>query len=129
MFTAHDAIKQAEPVLAVPNVSEDGLDSHWQAIIRVAEFAETEPDLLWAFALKWGFSPDPELCQAVAACLLEHLLQFHFTYLFPKVAAAAREDQLFADTFLRCWEFGQTEEAANAARFQALKEELASSRR
>jgi hypothetical protein len=124
MFTARDAIEEAESILAGPAGPDEGEDPRWQAVIRVAEFAETEPDQLWAFARKWGSSPDPDLRQAVATCLLEHLLEFHFAYLFPKVAAAARQDPLFADTFLGCWEFGQTGEPENAAQFRALMAEL-----
>ena len=124
MYTAHHAIEDAERILHEEAPSEEGDDPRWQAIIRVAEFAEDEPDLLWTFARKWGSQPDPDLRQGVASCLVEHLLQFHFSYLFPRVAAAAREDPLFAETLLGCWEFGQTEEPDNAARLRALKEEL-----
>ena len=124
MWNAQSAIDEAEPVLTAPNVSEAGMDSHWQAVIRVAEFAESDPDPLWEFARKWGASPDPDLRQAVACCLLVHLLQYHFEYLFPKVEVAVREDPLFADTFAGCLEFGQTEQAENRARFRALKKEL-----
>ena len=125
MYTAAQAIKQAEAILAAnPPPSEDQ-DLRWSAIIRVAEFAETEPDALWLFARRWGSSRDADLRDAIASCLLEHLLEFHFSYLFPKVEAAAREDPLFADTFLGCWEFGQTGEPANAARFHTLQRELA----
>jgi hypothetical protein len=124
MWTVQSAIEEAEPILAAPNVSEAGIDSHWQAVILVAEFAESDPDPLWDFARKWGTSPDPDLRQAVACCLLEHLLEFHFGYLFPKVAAAARQDPLFADTFLGCLEFGQSEEPENRAQFRALRKEL-----
>jgi hypothetical protein len=124
VWTARHAIEQAEQVLAASTAPTDGADVRWSAIIWVAEFAETDPDELWAFALKWGSSPDADLRQAVASCLLEHLLEFHFATLFPKVAAAARTDSRFADTFIGCWEFGQTKEPTNAAQFHALKEEL-----
>jgi hypothetical protein len=90
----------------------------------VAEFVETDPEPLWAFARRWGSSPDPDLRQGISSCLLEHLLQFHFTLIFPRVAVLARKDPLFADTFLGCWVFGQTEEPANRAQFDALKTEL-----
>lgn len=124
MWTARLAIEEAEAVLADLHQTGSDSDLHWQVIIRVAEFVETDPKELWEFARKWGSSQDADLRQAVASCLLEHLLQFHFAELFPQVASAAREDPLFADTFLGCWEFGQTEEPANAVRFHALKAEL-----
>ena len=124
MLKVSDAIRDAEEILPGEPVPDEGNDPRWQAIIRVAEFAETDPEELWGFARRWGSSPDEDLRQAVASCLLEHLLEFHFTELFPRVAAAAREDPLFADTFLGCWDFGQTTEPQNLAQFQALKAEL-----
>lgn len=124
MWTVDDAIADAEEVLPGEPAPDGEVDTRWQLIIRVAEFAATDPEPLWAFARRWGSSPDPDLRQGISSCLLEHLLQFHFTLIFPRVAALARTDPLFAGTFLGCWEFGQTEEPANRAQFNALKAEL-----
>jgi hypothetical protein len=60
----------------------------------------------------------------VATCLLEHLLEHHFAAYFPQVEELARSDALFGDTFLRCWQFGQSAEVDNARRFQALRARL-----
>lgn len=124
MFTVHDAIAEAENILSGTPAPDPDDDPRWQAIIRVAEFVESDPEPLWQFARRWSSSPDEDLRDAIAACLLEHLLQFHFVTMFPRVVAAARADAAFADTFLRCWPFGQAEEPGNAARFDALKVEL-----
>jgi hypothetical protein len=124
MLTARIAITEAEPILAGPPGPATGQDPRWQAIIRVAEFVESEPDELWHFAQRWGASPDPDLRAAIATCLLEHLLEHHFTYLFQRVAAAARADPRFADTFLQCWRFGQTLEPQNAAQLDGLVRDL-----
>ena len=124
MWNADQAIADAEEVLPGKAAPEGQVDPRWQFIIRVAEFVETDPEPLWAFARRWGSSPDPDLRQGISSCLLEHLLQFHFTLIFPRVAVLARTDPLFAETFLGCWEFGQTEEPANRAQFDALKTEL-----
>ena len=124
MLTARIAISEAELVLAGTPGPSTGEDPRWQAIIRVAAFAETDPDELWQFALRWGSSPDEDLRAAVATCLLEHLLEYHFKYLFPTVAAAARADSTFADTVLRCWKFGQTQESQNASEFDELIRDL-----
>jgi hypothetical protein len=37
---------------------------------------------------------------------------------------SALADPLFADTFRRCWQFGQAREPGNAERFTALAERL-----
>jgi len=58
----------------------------------------------------------------VASCLLEHLLELHFTRFFPEVEAHVRRNAVFADTISRCWKFGQADEAPNSARFDALLE-------
>ena len=79
---------------------------------------------MWAFIRRWGGHSQEDLRDAVATCLLEHLLEYHFEIYFPQVEALALADSLFGDTFLRCWQFGQAEEADNAARFEALKTRL-----
>ena len=66
----------------------------------------------------------PIVTALLAACILEHLLQYHFASIFPRVEAAARRDPRFADCFSHCWEFGQTEEPENRRRFDALKIEV-----
>jgi hypothetical protein len=124
MWTARAAIEEAERVLPGQAAPEKEVDVRWQAIIRVAEFTTTDPDELWQFARKWGASDDADLRQAIGSCLLEHLLQFHFDVIFPRVEVAVREDARFAETFLGCWEFGQTEEPENQRRFRALRVEL-----
>jgi hypothetical protein len=123
-MTVTEAIARAEDVLPGQAAQDQASDPRWQAIIRAAEFVESDPEPLWNFARKWGSSNDEDLRAAVATCLLEHLLEHHFTLLFPRVVNAAREDSLFADTFLRCWKFGQAEFPANAAQFDALSAEL-----
>ena len=124
MWTATKAIAAAEDVLPGTKASDPGNDPRWQAIIRVAEFAESDPDELRRFALKWGIHDDEDLRAGIAACLLEHLLQYHFEQIVPLVAAAAHANPRFANTFLRCLQFGHALEPGNAARFQALQDEL-----
>jgi hypothetical protein len=127
-MTAAQAIAEAERVLAQPPVRGGEVDRRWQALIEVAEFVATEPELLWRFVQRWGASDDDDVRAAVAACLLEHLLEHHFDRLFPRVEQAVR-DPLFADTFSLCWKYGQSALPANAARFDALRAVLATGRR
>ena len=118
-----EAIRVAEALLpGVP--ADEGLDPRWQAIIAVGEFIESEPGAVWAFIRRWGVHPQEDLRTAVATCLLEHLLEYHFDTYFPQVEQLALADPLFADTFGRCWQFGQALETGNAERYASLAEKL-----
>jgi len=119
-----EAIADAERVLARNTKHDDGVDPRWQAIIRVAEFIPDEVDLVWAFAEKWGGVCDPDLQAAVATCLLEHLMEHHFDYIFPMVAVQAKRDAIFASTLRRCWKFGQAERTESSAALDELLNEL-----
>jgi len=104
-------------------------DPRWQAIIKIEDFVKDEPDAIWGFVLRWASSLDEDLRDAVATCLLEHLLQHHFARFFPQVEEAVRTDRVFAKTFRLCWKFGQAAESGNAERFDALRTECSRSDR
>jgi hypothetical protein len=116
-----EAIREAEALLPGAPV-ENGRDPRWQAIIAVGAFIESDPEAVWEFVRRWGRNPQDDLRDAVATCLLEHLLEHHFGAYFPRVEELTRADPLFADTFRRCWQFGQALEPGNAERFVALAE-------
>jgi hypothetical protein len=118
-----EAIREAETLL--PGVPvEEGQDPRWGAIIAVGEFIESEPDAVWGFVRRWGGHPQEDLRDAVATCLLEHLLEHHFAAYFPLVEQHALADPLFGDTFQRCWQFGQALEPGNAGQFAGLFKRL-----
>ena len=120
-----EAIRLAEALLpGVP--ADEGKDDRWQGIIAVGEFVASEPEAVWGFIRRWGGHPQEDVRAAVAACLLEHLLEHHFGAFFPRVEELAVADRLFGDTFCRCWPFGQAQEPGNAERFLALRERLRS---
>jgi hypothetical protein len=123
-----DAIKSAEQLLPGHAAPEGKSDPRWQAIMKIEDFVEEEPDTIWSFIVRWGNSTDKDLRTAVATLLLEHLLEYHFDRYFPQVEEAAQNDVLFADTFLRCWKLGQAAEAGNAELFEALKAECQGNR-
>jgi len=118
-----DAIASAERILPGEAAPEDTRDPRWQAIIAVGHFIQEEPDAIWSFILRWGSSPDEDLRTAVATCLLEHLLEYHFTRFFPQVEEVVRSNPMLADTFSRCWKLGQAKEEDNAKRFDGLQAE------
>ena len=122
-MTFNEAIEQAERILPDEAAPEGEADPRWQAIIEVGMFIDAEPDAVWFFALRWGCHSDEDLRTAIATCLVEHLLEGHFDTIFPRVKDAVESSLLFADTFSRCWKFGQAKEIGNAERFDRLHEE------
>ena len=120
------AIARAERILPGTPASEDKRDPRWQAILRVGEFIEAQPEAVWQFAHRWGKHAQADLRMAIATVLLEHLLEYHFELLFPRVRQAALSSPRFADTLGSCWLFGQAEVPKNATRIDRLKRELRS---
>jgi hypothetical protein len=118
-----DAIKFAESVLPGRPAPDGETDVRWQAIIAIGEYIESNPEEVWQFAAKWGRIADRDLQNAVATCLLEHLLEHHFDLLFPHVQSLAKSDRDFANAFLGCWKFGQADAPGNRERFDGLMAE------
>jgi hypothetical protein len=119
-MTVEEAISEAEAILPDRCADEGETDPRWQAVICVAEFIETDPEPVWAFALRWGRSSDDDLRMAISTCVLEHLLEHHFDAFIERVEEAARADRLFGDTVSHCSKFGQSEEPSRAARLGRL---------
>jgi hypothetical protein len=120
-MSVSEAIHAAEALLPGEPTAER-LDPRWQAIIAVGEYIESEPEAVWSFICRWGCHPQEDLRAAIATCLLEHLLEHHFAQFFPRVEKLCHSDQLFADTFGYCWQFGDAEELENRQRFAALED-------
>lgn len=127
-MNVRDAIENAERILPGKAAADGECDPRWQAIIAIGAFVKTEPEAVWPFIVRWGSSNDGDLRDAVATCLLEDLLEFHFERFFPRIEDAAHANAMLADTFSRCWKFGQAKDAGNAERFEALKAECRKSR-
>jgi hypothetical protein len=121
--SVHRAIREAE-VLLPGEPATAGEDPRWQAIMVVGDYIEREPEAVWGFICRWGGHPQENLRDAIATCLLEHLLQYHFAVYFPQVEERAMAEPLFGDMFLRCWPLGQSEEPGNIERFEALSKRL-----
>jgi hypothetical protein len=122
------SINRAERILPGKPAPKGERDPRWQAIIRVGEFSETQPEAVWNFAHRWGKHAQADLRMAVATCLLEHLLEHHFDLLFPRVRRAALESPRFASTFNSCWSFGDSKRPKNAVRVVRLQAQLRRSR-
>ena len=71
-----------------------------------------------------GFHEGEDVRTAIATCLLEHLLEYHFDTISPKAESAARSNALFGKTAAQCWKFGQAKERGRAQRFDRLLSDL-----
>ena len=123
MVSVQAAIAQANAVLP-PSAARDGeLDLRWQAIIGVGEFVASDPLEVWEFTRRWAAIEDDDLRSALATCLLEHLLEHHFSEMFPRVSDAAASDPGVAALVTKCWALGAAAEPYNVRRFEVLKAE------
>jgi hypothetical protein len=123
-MTVREAIKAAEQLLPGQAAPDGQVDPRWQAVIAIGEFVKQDPEAIWPFVLRWGSHSDEDLRNAIATCLLEHLLEYHFDLIFPRVEAAARNDAFFADTTKKCCKFGQAKHPESAKRFEKLRAEI-----
>ncbi|HET8923265.1 MAG TPA: hypothetical protein VFN26_09755 [Candidatus Acidoferrum sp.] len=114
------AIRRAERILPGKPAPEGENDPRWQAIIRIEDFVETQPEAVWAFARRWGKHSNPDLRSAIAVLLVEHLLEYHFDLIFPSVETEVRTSKRFKDTLKRCWKLGQAKNPRNAAKIDQL---------
>jgi hypothetical protein len=119
-----EPLATAEQLLPGVAVPDGEVDLRWQAIIQVGNFVEREPESIWPFVLKWGANPDEDVRAAIATLLLEHLLEFHFDLLFPRIEATARSNEWFAKTTAQCWKLGQAKQPKNADKFDRLVSDL-----
>ena len=116
-------IEAAERLLPGTPAPEDTEDPRWQAIIAVGDYAESHPEEVWRFVQRWGINAQDDLRMAIATCLLEHLLEYHFDLIFPRVMKLTQSDPLFADTFSNYGKMGQAEAPVFAAMFEKLERE------
>lgn len=117
-----DAERTLRSVAGVP--PEGTPDPRWQAMVEVGEFVGSNPEEVWQFASRWGCSSDANLREAVAACLVEHLLEHHFHSVFPRVRELASRNPVFADTVRRSWSFGETWNPADLQEWRSFQESL-----
>jgi len=124
MKRAERTIHNTERLLPGTPSPEGKPDPRWKAIIKVGEYVETGPQEVWLFIRKWATYPSDDLRMAVANCLLEHLLEYHFDEYFPKVRKACHQSKRFAWTFDMCAQFGQANQPENSKSFNELKNKL-----
>jgi hypothetical protein len=123
IMNVHEAIVSAEAILPGKEAAEGEEDPRWQAMIAVGDFVETDPEPVWSFVERWGVHPDEDLRMAISMCILEHLLEYHFDLIFPRMERLARSNPCFAETVGWCSSFGDSELPENAARLNGLMKE------
>jgi hypothetical protein len=124
-----ERIAYADSILPGTPAPDGEQDPRWSAIIAIGDHIASGPGPIWEFVARWGTHPQDDLRMAIATCLLEHLLQYHFDLVFPRVRALAEANALFADTFSQCWKFGQSKLPENSRKFDAFQAWCLSRRR
>jgi len=108
------ALARAERLL--PGKPAHPGDLRWLAMLHIQDdFIKTHPEEIWPFVLRWAKHPQIDLRDAIACCLLEHLLENHFNLMFPRIREAAAHSRRFADTLRRCYWMGEAAWPPNAA--------------
>ncbi len=120
-MTLRDRIAYADSLLPGVPAPDGEEDPRWQVMLAIEDDIETDPEPIWEFISRWGDYPQEDLRNAISYCLLEHLLEHHFDRYFERVRALALAKELFADTFSRCWKFGQAKEPGRTERFDELQ--------
>ncbi len=99
-------------------------DIRWQAAIALGTFSATAPETIWPLIEKWGSCPAEDTRDAIAACVLEHVLEAHFEPFFSRVERLIQQgNSTFAETFLGCWQSGEAKLPGNSERFDQLGEQ------
>ncbi len=122
-MTVTETIERAEVILPGEPAAK-GRDPRWQALVRVGRHIDQEPTAVWALVDRWGNDSQEDLRDAIAICLVEPLLEEHFSDFFPLIGERAITDPFFADMFVRCQRYGQACEGTNARQFEALQRQL-----
>ena len=121
--------RESMPVLMPVNVIETGLQSRsekerWAAAEAATEYVYAEPDKIWPLAIRFGWSDELDLRQAIASCVLEHVLEHHFETFFPRLEAEIRSGNAnLRHTLKLSWKLGRSEIAANSAQWDTLLSE------
>ena len=106
---------------------ERGLNSkvektRWKAAIALGEYCKSDPKNVWPLTVKYGSSRKADTRTAIATCVLEHILEYHFDPYFDESLKIVREGNIrFCRTLATCWKFGQAQKKNNSLRFDRFK--------
>lgn len=93
----------------------------WTAAEAAGDLLASRPQAVWNLIVTHGISPIEDVRDAVATCMLEHLLEEHFDEYFPLLEHEIRSGKLLlGDTLRRCWKLGVAELEENSDRWEGL---------
>lgn len=93
----------------------------WKGAELLGEHAEHNPDAIWSLVVKHGSATSPEVREAIATCVLEHILEHHFEPYFSDIESRVNAgDNSLLQTLALCWKLGQAEVPENSCRWDKL---------
>jgi len=93
----------------------------WEAAIGLEELIDSHPLEVWSIAKEYGSIKTRERQEAVATCILEHLLEKKFELIFPLLTKEVTTgNKTLGLTFLMCWKFGQSKSSSNSKKWDRL---------
>lgn len=110
--------------LLLPRRSEN---VRWGAACRLLgnwEYVRDNPKVVWPLVVKWGSVHSHDIRSAIACCVLEEILQFHFNEYFARCKDIVnRGNRRFAETLAMCWRLGEANEPHSRKALDRLLEE------
>lgn len=76
--------------------------TRWKAAIALSHVAASDPEIAWPLVIRHGSRRHADVRMAIGVCVLEDILETHFDAFFPRVAATARSNRWFRDSFSSC---------------------------
>src|SRR5262245_26384413 len=102
-------------------LASDTEQEKWSAASDLGEFVFDHPQQVWPLVVRFGSSEIEDTRQAIATCVLEHLLEHHFDTFFPLLESEiTKGNKNFADTFRLCWKLGQSLDTERLQRWEFL---------
>ena len=96
--------------------------TRWKSAIALGEYCKSDPKNVWPLIVKYGSSRKTDTRTAIATCVLEHILEYHFDPYFGESLKIVRGGDIrFGRTLAICWKFGQALKKNNSSRFDRFK--------
>lgn len=94
----------------------------WEAASALTDYAVTSPEKVWPIIVRQVSRDDEDLQEAIATCILEHVLEYHFNRFFELLEEeiAKNGNEKLRETLKLCWKLGQAETPENSVRWDRL---------